>query len=201
MKIFVVGTNTDIGKTVISGWLALKLKAKYFKPIASGVEGGSDCDFVRNLGVAVIETRYKFKAPLSPHAAAALEGVRINLDDLVLPDTENLVIEGAGGVLVPLHENALLIDLVKKFNIPTLIVASNSLGTINHTLLTIEALRARGIEILGVILNGDDPSNVHKNAIEHFGSVKVLCEFPKLEDVSAQELLNIKLPDYLTSLK
>lgn len=196
MKIFVVGTSTDIGKTVISAWLALKLDAKYLKPIASGIEDGSDCDVVRKLGIEVLETIYKFKAPLSPHAAAALEGVRIDLDSLVLPEIEDLIVEGAGGVLVPLNEKDLLIDLVQKFHIPTIVVASNSLGTINHTLLTIEALRARGIEILGVILNGDDPSNVHKNAIEQFGKVKVLCEFPRLEDVNAQELLTIPMPDH-----
>lgn len=199
MKIFVVGTGTDVGKTVISSWLCLHLQAVFYKPIASGLKDGSDIDFVKNLGVQVLDTPYKFQAPLSPHAAARLEGKEIDVNTLNLPDAENLIIEGAGGVLVPLNDNNLLIDLVHKFNVPVLIVASNALGTINHTLLTIESLRAREIEILGVILNGYDPSNVHRSAIERYGKIPVLFEFPQLDNINAKELLKIKLSGKMSS--
>lgn len=165
------GTDTGVGKTVVSAALALKWKAAYWKPVQSGLL--TDSEWVRQTaGVEVLPETYRLKAPLSPHAAAKEEGVSISLEDFKLPKNRPLVVEGAGGVLVPLNENTLMIDLIKKFSLPVLVVARSSLGTINHTLLTLSILRERGVPILGVALNG--PQNlVNREAIEHYGQVKV----------------------------
>ncbi|MHA1539227.1 MAG: dethiobiotin synthase [Alphaproteobacteria bacterium] len=181
---FVTGTNTGIGKTIASAALCRALDADYYKPVQSGIaDGDDDCKVVQDLtglsDARIHRPIYALQAPLSPHEAARLEGVEIDLDKLTLPDIDgrNLIVEGAGGVLVPLNDDALMIDLMAKMNLPVVIVASSGLGTINHTLLTIEALRHREIEIAGVILNGDS-SPANKKAIEVYGNVKVIGEIP-----------------------
>lgn len=192
MKIFITGTDTDIGKTFISSWLCLHTGYKYFKPIQTGNIDETDTETLKSLGVNTYNEKFSYKERLSPHLAARLEGEYIDFDSISLPSEENLIIEGAGGALVPINDKYLVIDLIQKFNVPVIVVARSGLGTINHTLLTLESLRSRDINILGVILNG--PLNAENaKAIEFYGKVKVLAQIPKLESSTKEDLLNIPL--------
>lgn len=197
MKIFITGTDTNIGKTLISSWICLHSGYEYFKPIQAGNIEITDKKIVRKLSASKVHNEnFIFKAALSPHLAAKLENKTINIEDIKLPTAENLLIEGAGGVLVPINENFLIIDLIKKLGLPVIIVASSKLGTINHTCLTIEALRNRKIPILGIIMNGPSyPAN--KAAIEYYGKIKVLAEFPELISITKEQLINIPLSENL----
>ncbi len=193
-RIFITGTDTGIGKTLVSAMLLTGLEAKYWKPVQSGLEDITDTDWVKEK-TGLDDSRffpetYRLKQPLSPHASAEADGVRIELNDFKIPETgddETLIIEGAGGLLVPLNERELMIDLIKRFNAPALIVARSGLGTINHTLLTVNQLRIDGIEILGVVMNGPR-SRSNRDAIEAFGKVKVIAEIENIEDISPESL-------------
>lgn len=194
--VFVTGTDTGIGKTVVSAWLVRGWQADYWKPVQSGLADGRDADVVRALSGAGPErihpSRWELTAPLSPHEAARLDGVRIDLSDFALPETPRpLVVEGAGGVLVPLNEHDVMADLMARLGLPAVVVARSGLGTINHTLLTLEALRRRDLAVLGVVLV-EPPSPANRAAIEHFGQVAVLAELPVLAAVSPEALA--KLP-------
>jgi dethiobiotin synthetase len=189
MQIFITGTDTNIGKTIISAWLALHFKAFYWKPIQTGSGlGDTDSQIVGCLlnvdRSKIIPEIYVFKPPVSPHLAAALQGQRIDLGDFILPQTgeEHLIVEGAGGILTPVNESDTMLQLVQKLKLPAIIVARSSLGTINHTCLTIDALRYAGVPVLGVIMNG--PKNEeNKRAIEHYGKVTVLDEVESFEQL------------------
>ena len=190
-KLFVTGTDTSVGKTVISTILVSGLNASYWKPIQSGMEELSDAEFIKKFSGStgdVFPETYCLRRPLSPHASAAGDGMTIDLDRISLPHCEGrLIVEGAGGVLVPLNDEQFVIDLIKKFAIPVLVVARNRLGTINHTLLTINALRGQGCEVFGVVLNG--PANaVNREAIEKYGRVRVVAEIEPLERFDRQTL-------------
>jgi dethiobiotin synthase len=200
MKFFITGTDTEIGKTLIASWLCLQAEYKYFKPIQTGSEVDSDTEFVCEIsGVQTYPESYLFKKPLSPHLAASLESSKIDINNIILPDTENLIVEGAGGALVPINEKILMVDLIKHLGLPAIIVARSTLGTINHTLMTIEALRSRGVEICGVILNG--PENVENaRSIELYGKVKILANFPKLDLVNREVLSAMKLTKNLSNI-
>jgi dethiobiotin synthase len=189
-KIFITGTDTDVGKTVISALLVLGLRAKYWKPIQSGTEEGTDAQKIQNMTGQdeeyFLPEVYKLKAPLSPHLAARLEGISIDIDRIVLPETQGpLIVEGAGGVMVPVNEEQFMLDLMQRLALPVLVVARSTLGTINHTLLTIDKLRRARVEILGVVLNG--PQNIeNKKAIEKYGKVNVLAEVEPLPELTPQ---------------
>jgi dethiobiotin synthase len=134
---------------------------------------------------------YRLKAPLSPHASAELEGIVIDPETIILPDTnETLVVEGAGGVMVPLNDNFFMLDLIRKFSIPVLVVARSGLGTINHTLLTLNALRQYGIDITGVVMNGEI-NHSNRTAVERRGNVRVVAEIEPLEAINRQTLIEI----------
>ncbi|AWD33113.1 ATP-dependent dethiobiotin synthetase BioD [Candidatus Fokinia solitaria] len=201
MKVFICGTDTDIGKTVISSWLTLHMDATYFKPIQTGIsEGNTDSMTVKNLSQGKIhQEKFVYKKALSPHLAAKLENERIDIDKIILPQEENLIVEGAGGLLVPINDEYLMIDLIKKLNISVIIVTSAKLGTINHTLLCIEALRTRKIDILGVIMNGED-KNENMEAIEFYGKTQVIAQFPYLSKISYNTLKDIPLPERLVKI-
>lgn len=189
-KLFITGTDTHIGKTFIASWLCIHFGYEYWKPIQSGLIEGSDTKTLAQCGVKTHPEIYALEAPLSPHKAAEMEGIDIHLEALHMPKTDKLIIEGAGGVLVPLNTQHLIIDVIKKFDIPALIVAKSGLGTINHTLLTLAALRAKDIPILGVIMNGPiNPDN--KLAIEHFGNTKVLFQIPWLKEEPYKKIYNL----------
>lgn len=189
MKLFVAGTDTGVGKTLISAALTLKYQATYWKPIQAGLP--TDTDWVKaHTGCQTLPEAYRLLAPLSPHAAAKREGISISLSKIVCPAIDPLIIEGAGGVLVPLNEKELMIDLIEQLNVPVLIVARSTLGTLNHTLMTLSQLRLRQIPIAGVVLNGPkNPEN--KAAIEHFGRVRVIAEIEPLARLEQEILTNL----------
>jgi dethiobiotin synthetase len=197
VRVFVTGTDTGVGKTVASAWLCLHTGADYWKPVQSGFPPDRDADDVARLsGAHSHPERHLLRLPRSPHEAAAQEGLRISLDDFILPQTERpLVIEGAGGVLVPLNEDETMLDLMAHLAAPVLVVARTGLGTINHTCLTLQALRARHLFVLGVILCGepgcDESGQANRQAIEHFGNVRVLGHIPPLTPPTREALLRI----------
>lgn len=194
MRVCITGTDTDVGKTLIASWLCLHTGASYFKPVQSGGVEGSDSETVRKLAQAtIIPEVYRLQAPLSPHAAALAEGLEIDDVLLTLPNATPLVVEGAGGLWVPLNKNTVYVDVMARWQLPTLVVARTTLGTINHTCLTLEALYHRGLPVLGVILNGE-PNKSNREAIEHYGNTRVLAELPQLENVTPQALQAIPLP-------
>ena len=157
--IFVTGIGTDVGKTVTSAILCEALHADYWKPVQTGNYFASDAEKVKKLvsnsKTVIHPEAYSLKHHMSPHAAAETEKITIDINKIVLPETKNtLVIEGAGGSLVPLNKTHMIIDLIKKFDCEAVVVVQNYLGSINHSLMTLECLRHRGIRIKGWILNG-----------------------------------------------
>jgi dethiobiotin synthetase len=200
MKIFITGTDTNVGKTLISSWIALHTGFSYFKPIQTGTRNGSDSFEVQKLSdTRIYPDSYSYKEPLSPHLAAKLENDIIDIEKIVLPPSRNLIVEGAGGVLVPINDTYLMVDLIEKLGSPVILVARTTLGTINHTLLSLEVLRSRNIPVLGVIMNGEqNPQN--NDSIELYGRTSVLAEFPKLESVSMNMLKDITLSQKLKQI-
>ena len=193
-RIFVTGSDTNIGKTVISGILMAGLGAEYWKPVQSGIEEMTDTEWLRektglSKGHFHPET-YRFKRALSPHASAAREGIRVDMEAFQMPEnnkSRHLIVEGAGGVMVPLNGEHFMLDLMKKIDIPVLSVSSSRLGTINHTLLSIEQMRRHGLDLLGVVING--PRNKdNREAIEYYGNIDVLAEVEPLEAINPQTL-------------
>jgi dethiobiotin synthetase len=198
--VFVTGTGTAVGKTVAAAALIHRYRGsrriRYWKPIQTGIEQDDDTSEVRRLGVCsedgVLVRGIRLPRPLSPHLSARLCGRTIEMEPLVAdiavePRSDCWVVEGAGGVLVPINESALMVDLMMRLALPVVIVAGTKLGTINHTLLTVEALRGRSLAIAGVVLIGDrNPDN--RQAIEHFGQVAVLGELPHLDPLTPEAL-------------
>ena len=160
MKIFITGISTDVGKTIASAIITEALEADYWKPIQAGDLDNSDSHFiksnVKSQKSKIFPNAYQFNTPASPHLAAELDGITIDLKNIIEPKTDNhLVIEGAGGVFVPLNETDFVIDLIQP-DYKVIVVSRHYLGSINHTLLTIEALKNRGIPIAGIIFNGNE---------------------------------------------
>jgi dethiobiotin synthase len=198
--LFVTGTDTGVGKTVVSAAVMHVRRAagpvRYWKPVQTGIEQDDDTAVVQMLGACtadeIFDDGVRLERPLSPHASARLAGVTITVDDLVRrvaaqTAEHSWVVEGAGGVLVPLNESELMIDLMARLALPVLVVARSGLGTINHTLLTLEALRARRLPIAGIVLNGlPNPSN--RAAVETYGRVSVVGELPRIEPLTAETL-------------
>jgi dethiobiotin synthetase len=200
MQVFIAGTDTNIGKTLISSWLCLHTGYAYFKPIQTGMSEGNDSSLVSTLaGATIYPEKYLYKAPLSPHLAAKLENKNIDINNIKLPEAQNLIVEGAGGLLVPLTQDYLMIDLIKLLAIPVILVASSRLGTINHTLLSLEALRLRDISILGVIVSGKtNQSNC--DAIEFYGNIKIIAQIPFLSQFTRNTLSQIPLSQDLMQI-
>lgn len=184
--LFVTGIGTDIGKTVVSAILTEALQADYWKPVQSGSLEQTDSQRVKSLisnEKSVFHPEaYLLEAPLSPHAAAALEGRRIDLGAIRLPQTRNrLVVEGAGGLFVPLNGEHLVVDLIRHLQLPVVVVSSNYLGSINHTLLTLEALRSRHIPVAGLIFNGEPTPASEDFILKYSGFRKLLSVLPEPE--------------------
>jgi dethiobiotin synthetase len=194
-RFFVTGTDTGVGKTVASALLCAALDAIYWKPIQTGSREGTDTATVTHLaellrGRTIPET-YCFSPPVSPHLAARLARKRIELKKIKLPQLtgrENLIAEGAGGVFVPINETQLMIDLMRHLRLPVVLVARSGLGTINHTTLSLAALRAARVEVRGVIMVGK-PNVENRKAIEHYGNTPVIGEIPVLTRISRTALL------------
>lgn len=176
-KIMVAGIGTDVGKTIVSAILTTLVKGDYWKPIQCGDEENSDTSTMKkwlDSTYTIHAPAYSLKAPLSPHHAARLESTSINLDSITLPQTtRSLVIEGVGGILVPLTQKTSSIDLFKSWDCQWVIVSKHYLGSINHTLLTLEALKRLGLPILGIIFNGE-PNPDSESAILDISQVPVL---------------------------
>ncbi len=199
--VFVTGTDTGIGKTVVSAALMLRLRlehaVRYWKPIQTGIEQDDDTAEVARLADCrpdeLLKAGVRLPRPLSPHLAAQLTGTTIDLQPLVdslhraaAPDT-SFIVEGAGGVLVPINDTELMIDLIARLALPVVVVSRSTLGTINHTLLTLEALRRRSLTVAGVVLAGP-PNAGNREAIERYGSAPVLGEMPMFEPLTRKTL-------------
>lgn len=189
--IIVTGTDTEIGKTVFSAALTGALGASYWKPVQAGTdeEGHGDAETVAALsGRPVLPSAYRLKTPCSPHRAAEIDGVEIDRDRLALPPIDGpLVAEGAGGVLVPVTRQLLFADLFAHWGRPVVLVARTGLGTINHSLLSIEALRSRGVPILGVAFVGEGVED-SEATIAAIGGVKRLGRLPRLAELTRETL-------------
>ena len=192
-RFFVTGTDTDVGKTVVSAMLMSGLDATYWKPIQAGLDEETDTQFVQRVsgsaGNRIIPERYRLTTPMSPHAAADIDGVQISLSDFTLPEfsTKHFIIEGAGGLIVPINWKHTVLDMIKFLNIPVLLVARSGLGTLNHTLLSLRTLSEYGISVFGVVLNGPKHQS-NKETIEHFGEIEVF----ELETLSKIDVGNLK---------
>lgn len=192
-RIVVTGTDTGIGKTVFCAGLAHLLGANYWKPVQAGLEGETDAEAVARLGSLsadrILPERYRLRTPASPHSAAEADGIRIDVDSLHVPDTgqRGLVIEGAGGLMVPLTSGTLYIDIFERWGLPVVLCASTELGTINHSLLSIEALRKRQIRILGVAFIGKR-SPESESAICEIGRIRWLGRLPWIVPLAADTL-------------
>ena len=210
--LFVTGTDTGVGKTVVAAALMARLRGglgdpsrswnevRYWKPIQTGIEEHDDTRTVRQLARCredeILDQGVRLRRPLSPHLAARLAGQTLSLDVAALPMVQALdaqphqvcwIVEGAGGVLVPLNDSALMVDLMARLGLPVVIVSRSGLGTINHTLLSLESLRARGTIVAGVVMNGA-PDADNRRAIERYGQVAVLGELPPLDPLSPDRI-------------
>ena len=193
---FVAGTDTDVGKTVISAWLVTQLGASYWKPVQAGNHPETDSDIVRRLTEAaadrILPEAYVLPEPIAPHEAARRAGIAIDMQKLVPPAIDGLlVVEGAGGLMVPLTDKAYVIDLADELNLPVILVTRSTLGTINHTLLSIEAIRRRGLPLAGVVVNGPETPH-NRAAIERYGQVEIIAEIPWLDQVTPATLRAIE---------
>jgi dethiobiotin synthetase len=193
MKIFVTGIDTNIGKTVFSAILCKSLGADYFKPIQSGDLDNSDSKNLNKFGIHTLPEALRLPLPKSPNFSSPIP---IKIENINLPKTDRpLVVEGAGGVLVPLNQKDFIIDLAKKWEIPVILVCKSYLGSLNHTLLTIEAIRARNIKILGLVFNGDSNEESEDFLTKRTG-LKILLRISKEKEINqniiekyAQELV------------
>ena len=193
---FVTGTDTDVGKTVVSAWLLTHLDALYWKPVQAGAEPETDAAAVRRLAEIsadrILPEAYVLPEAIAPHEAARRAGFIIDMAKLEAPETDRLlIVEGAGGLLVPLTEEAYVIDLAAELHLPVILVARSTLGTINHTLLSIEALHRRGLPLAGVVVNGPETPH-NRTAIERYGEVNVIAEIPWLPEPTRANLLDIE---------
>ncbi len=202
LRLVVCGTDTDVGKTVVSALLVQGLSASYWKPVQCGLDGGGDCDRLREWlqlpEPRLLPEAYRLAAPVSPHWAAELEGARagvtggpIEPSRLALPAVAGaLVVECAGGLLVPLRRDRLQIEQIQAWGLPVLLVARSGLGTLNHTLLSLEALAQRRIPVLGLVLNGP-PHADNPRTLAALGGVPLLACLPPLAAINRQSLAAI----------
>lgn len=192
LRLVICGTDTDVGKTIVSALFVQGLDANYWKPVQSGTEGGGDRQRVIDL-LELPQERwhpeaYAFQAPVSPHWAAEREGKCIDPDQLQLPAIAGpLVVETAGGLMVPLTRQWLQIQQLERWQLPVVLVARSELGTLNHTLLSLEALRKRNIPILGLVINGPAHAD-NPRTLNELGQIPLLCELPPLEQLNAAAL-------------
>lgn len=198
-KIFITGIGTGVGKTIVSAIVTEALQADYWKPIQTGSGDGKDSDTVKSL-ISNNKTKIHAEAfclslPASPFAAAEKEGIKIEIENILLPQTENtLVIEGAGGLMVPINEHELMIDMMETWDAEVILVSQNYLGSINHTMLSCMALADRNIKVLGIIYNGEDNLMAER-------SVLSFCDFPVIGRIKPEkEFTREKIATYAKTL-
>jgi malonyl-CoA O-methyltransferase len=199
--VFITGTDTGVGKTLVSAALMHRYRhignLRYWKPIQTGIEQDDDTNTVRRLGACreseLLSSGFRLAGAVAPYLAADLHGVRISISKLrsTLADepAASWIVEGAGGVMVPVNSSQFMVDLMMAFSMPVIVAARSTLGTINHTLLTLEALRSRKLTVAGVVMCGDKNDN-NRVAIEKYGAVDVLATMPRFETL-APEMLNL----------
>jgi dethiobiotin synthetase len=190
-KIFVTGIGTDVGKTVVSSILVEALQADYWKPVQTGSYFSTDASkvqkYISNAVTKVHPESYVLKQYMSPHAAAELEGVHIELSHIQIPPSENkvMIIEGAGGIMVPINEKEFIIDIIRKFDCETVLVIQNYLGSINHSMLSIDVLKYRGIKLLGIVFNGP-PHKLSEDIIMKYADVPCIGRIYKESVINAE---------------
>lgn len=199
---FITGIGTDVGKTLASAVIVKALNAEYWKPLQCGDLENTDSMKVAQLtGCVVHDEAYKLQRPMSPHAAAEAEGVAIDLLKIQLPKhSHNLVVEGAGGLLVPLNDCETIIDLIKHLNLPAILVSRHYLGSINHTLLSLELLKQRGVTVAGVLFNGEENLTTESIIQKHTG-VRILGRIPVLKDITPTSVTKVAADFQLLSLQ
>ena len=191
--IFVTGIGTGIGKTIVSAVLVEKLKADYWKPIQSGNLEYSDTRKVQSLITNITSffhpEAYRLSQPFSPHKSAAIDGINIDPQKIILPSTDNtLIIEGAGGLMVPLNKKFLMIDLIRQLNAEVILVSQNYLGSINHTLLSVYALQHENIPVKGIIFNG--PKDIYsKDFILEYSGLELLGHIPEYNVIDKKAII------------
>ena len=193
MRLFVTGIGTEVGKTVVSAILTEALQADYWKPVQAGDLDYSDThkvkDMVSNSKSVFHDESFALNHPMSPHAAAERDGVEIRLGEFKIPETENhMIIEGAGGLMVPLNSKDCIIDLIEDLGVEVVLVSRNYLGSINHTLLSVEALVTRGITIKGMIFNDEENVDTESVILKMTG-LKCLGRVEMEEDLT-QEVIS-----------
>jgi dethiobiotin synthetase len=193
--LFVTGTDTSVGKTLLSALLVAALSRNYWKPIQTGASQGADRDdVIRWTGIPptrIHPEAYVFDPPVSPHLAARWQGATIHLKNIMRPEADaRLIIEGAGGAMVPLNESEFMIDLMRHLGAPVVIASRTVLGTINHTLLTVQALEKAGLEVQGVVMIGEENTD-NSRAIEHYGKVPVIGSIPWLDQIDRATLCSV----------
>lgn len=198
--IFITGIGTGVGKTLISAIVTEKLKADYWKPIQAGDLNDSDTlkvkGLVSNKTSRFYPEAYRLTQPFSPHKAAALDKIVINMETIVAPETDNqLIIEGAGGLMVPLNDQFLIIDLIKQLNAKVILVSQNYLGSINHTLLSLLALKNYNIPVMGIVFNGDKDIYSKTYILDYSGAVE-LGHVPAYSHISKKTVT--KAGNYIT---
>jgi len=191
-RFVVAGTDTDVGKTVFAAALVAALDGCYWKPVQCGLAGGTDAEVVARLsGLAparILPEVYRLATPASPHLAAERDGIEIDVERLALPAGEcPLVVEPAGGLMAPLTRRFLQIDLIARWNAPVILCASTRLGTINHSLLSIEALKRRAVPLLGIAFIGDEQADSQRTIVE-MGNVPLLGRLPLIDPLTPATL-------------
>ena len=195
-SLFVTGTDTNVGKTLLSALLVAALDAIYWKPIQTGATEGTDCQTVIKLAeipeAQTIPESYCFDPPVSPHLAAEASGVTIDLARIrvQLKVDKPVIAEGAGGILVPINDSESMLDLARHLGFPILIAARAALGTINHTLLTVRALRCAKMCVKGIVMIGNRNKD-NERSVEQFGAVPVVGWIPWLDKIDRETLLQV----------
>jgi len=189
-QFIIAGIGTEIGKTLISSIFRQGLQADYWKPVQSGNPEEADALFIGQMTRVpegkIWDSSYMLTQPLSPHTAAEIDGVRISLDQIQLPQTErSLIVELAGGLMVPLNESETNLDLIAHIALPVILVSKNYLGSINHTLLSYEILKAKQIPIAGIVFNGPANASGERFILQHTG-LKVLLRVPELAQINPE---------------
>lgn len=194
--LFITGIGTDIGKTLISAILVEKLKADYWKPIQSGDLHNSDTMKVKSLitnATSVFHPEsYRLTQPFSPHKSADLDGIKIELQSISLPKTSNntLIIEGAGGLMVPLNNREYIVDLIQTLEADVILVIKNYLGSINHTLLSLELLKSKNIPVKGIIFNGENDSYSEQAILSH-SKLSILGRVPIVDEINKEKIIDL----------